>query len=624
MNVLTFCVRIFLIPFLFLVSAFSSADSKQVSIDELGWHKQWLHLLHYRPHGVFLSRKSENDTPEFFMSEQGKEDPVAELKAAIKLFSQIELADNVSAQCQFPARYHWLKNYYPHWQDQPCSDLQEFEQELDAYKLTLIFPASYLNSPSSMYGHTLVRLDRSDDSKSKLLSYSVNFAANADPADNELVFSYKGLAGGYPGVVSVLPYYVKVNEYSHLEYRDVWEYELNLNKDEVDQFVRHIWETKDTQFDYFFFDENCSYRLLALLDAASERIDVTNDFNLMAVPVDTIRKLDERNLITKVEYRPSAATQMQHKITQLNAAQLQLARRIANNPEELKSAEFQMLTNAEKARVLEVAVSYVRYLVVKKKQGSPELRKRSLTLLSARAKIPLQDKLFADVQTPEIRDDKGHQTHKVALMAGEQDEESYVEFRARVAYHDLTDLPAGYVKGAQIQMGDLHLRSLDGDARLQKFSLIDVFSVSPRNEFQQPISWRVQTGWDRLITPNDDLFAHLDVGFGYSYALGKAQVYGLAETRLKAGDAFEDDYQWSAGAHLGGLYQGRALQLHLQGNWLPSLVGDDSLYRDVSLEVGARLTDNLQFRIEAERQLLSRDTTVAGATSVGAGVHWYF
>jgi hypothetical protein len=624
MNVVTFCVRIFFIPLLFLFSALSNADSKIIAIDELGWHKQWLHLLHYRPHGILLNKKSENDTQAFFLSVDGKQDPVAELQAAIALFSETGLADNASAQCQFPARYHWLKSYFPQWQDQPCSDLDEFQQQLDAYKLTLIFPASYLNSPSSMYGHTLVRLDRSDDSKSKLLSYSVNFAANADPTDNELVFSYKGLAGGYPGVVSVLPYYVKVNEYSHLEYRDVWEYELNLTKEEVDQFVRHIWETKDTEFDYFFFDENCSYRLLALLDAASERIDVTDDFNLMAVPVDTIRKLDEHELITHVEYRPSAASQMQHKIMQLNSAQSSLARRIADDPAVLKAAEFQSLPAADKARVLEVAVSYVRYLVVKKKQGSPELRQRSLDLLSARSKIPLQDKLFDDVQAPDVRDDKGHQTHKVALMAGEQDNDSYVELRGRVAYHDLTDLPAGYVQGAQIQMGDLHVRSLQGDIRLQKFSVIDVFSVSPRNEFQQPISWRVQTGWDRFITPNDDLFAHLDVGFGYSYEIAGAQVYGLAETRLKSGDAFEDDFQWSGGAHLGGLYQGRGLQLHIQGNWLPALAGDDSLYRDVSVDMGIRLTDNLQLRVEAERQLLSRDGAVAGATLVGAGVHWYF
>ena len=65
-----------------------------------------------------------------------------------------------------------------------------------------------------------------------------------------------------------------------MEYRDVWEYPLTFTPEEVQQFARHVWETKDTYFDYYFFDENCSYRLLALLDAASERSDLADDFLL--------------------------------------------------------------------------------------------------------------------------------------------------------------------------------------------------------------------------------------------------------------------------------------------------------------------------------------------------------
>ena len=204
-----------------------------MSVEDLGWHQQWLHLLHYRPHGITSKLKSENDSADFFLHTEGKTDPLKELRAEIELFSLLQQQDNQSLQCRFPARYHWLKQFFPNWVDQSCSELEKWKAELGAHYLTLIFPASYLNSPSSMYGHTLIRLDRKDENKSKLLSYSVNFAANADPADNELVFSYKGLAGGYPGVVSVLPYYAKVNEYSHLEHRDVWEYRLNLTTEEV-------------------------------------------------------------------------------------------------------------------------------------------------------------------------------------------------------------------------------------------------------------------------------------------------------------------------------------------------------------------------------------------------------
>lgn len=315
---------------------------------------------------------------------------------------------------------------------------------------------------------------------------------------------------------------------------------------------------------------------------------------------------------------------MHNKISQLNDQQRDLARKIADDPSYLESKEFTQLNDAGQARVLEVAVSYVRYLVVKKKQRTPELRQRSLQLLSARSKIPLQDKLFSSVSSPEVRDDQGHQTHKLAFMYGEQNEERFAEIRGRIAYHDLVDLPAGYVKGAQIQMGDFHLRQQASDLQLQKFSVIDVFSISPRDEFQQPISWRVQTGWDRFITDNDDMFAHLDVGGGYSYLVGGSQFYGLLETRLKSGNGFDDDYQWSAGVHSGWLYQGEQVQLHLQGNWMPPIAGDESTYRDVSLDVGARLTSNLQIRLEAKRQLQSISSQTAGGSSVAAGLHWYF
>ena len=32
--------------------------------------------------------------------------------------------------------------------------------------------------------------------------------------------------------------------------------------------LQHIWELRDIVFDYYFFDENCSMRLLELLDVA--------------------------------------------------------------------------------------------------------------------------------------------------------------------------------------------------------------------------------------------------------------------------------------------------------------------------------------------------------------------
>jgi hypothetical protein len=638
----------------FLISSqcFSDELIDTANIDEIAAMQQWQHLLHFRSHSIVGIVESENDTDSFFVSPVGKTDPKAELVAEVALFSLIQQPSDESLQCLFPARYQWLKQFYPNWQDQSCSELQAWKDDIGAHKLTLIFPASYLNSPSSMYGHTLIRLDRKDDSKSKLLSYSVNFAANADSTDNELVFTYKGLTGGYPGVVSILPYYAKVNEYSHLEHRDVWEYQLNLTEQEVDQFVNHIWETKETEFDYFFFDENCSYRLLALLDAASERIDVTKNFSLKAMPIDTIRSLINSNKVGSVEYRASSGVMLNQQQDQLTEAQKRWAKKIVEEIETLHDSRFMLLSDNERAQILEVSISYLRYLVVKKKQRSPSNRKKSLALLSARSKIPVQD-VFQPIAEPMIRDDEGHLTHRAMIAVGQQNENKFVDLQMRMAYHELMDLPDGFIRGGQIEMGALTLRGInkhnasssdqdDFSLQLQRFSLINILSLGSRDYFQQPISWRISVGLDRFILEGSDLFTHLDLGAGYSYDLvfnsdGNSdenshskrasdwgQVYGLLETRLKASGQFEDDYQLSAGTQLGWLYQGSQWQMNVYGSWLPSVLGEEFDYQDVVISLGSLLGKNLQLRLEAKKQWLTISEQSAEGDSMRLGLNWYF
>src|SRR5688500_15186877 len=140
-----------------------------------------------------------------------------------------------------------------------------------------------------MYGHTLLRVDAADqDERTRLLAYSISFAA-ATNETNGLIFAVKGLFGGYPGVFAMLPYYVKVREYSDLENRDLWEYELDLSPEELERVLRHAWELLPAYFEYYFFDENCSYHLLALLQVARPDLELTAPFRLWALPVDTVR-----------------------------------------------------------------------------------------------------------------------------------------------------------------------------------------------------------------------------------------------------------------------------------------------------------------------------------------------
>ena len=207
--------------FCLILSTYSfSKDSNQLPpyldtprLKEISQSPQWLDLLHYHQIGLFTSFESQADDPNFFLAQDGKTNPYNELTATIRAFLQAQQTETSSAQCQFPARLHWLSSqlgetYFP---KHTCKEFEQWFNKIDARSITLIFPAAYLNSPSSMFGHTLMRINRLSGNND-LLDYSVNYAANADPNDNELLFSFKGLTGGYPGVFTVLPYYEKVNE----------------------------------------------------------------------------------------------------------------------------------------------------------------------------------------------------------------------------------------------------------------------------------------------------------------------------------------------------------------------------------------------------------------------------
>ncbi len=115
-----------------------------------------------------------------------------------------------------------------------CSEFQDVFQRVNPKSASLIFPSFYPNSPASMFGHTLLRLE--GDFHSSLLAYAVNYSAIPED-DFALIYTFKGIFGYYKGIYTAMPYYDKVREYSDIERRDIGEYNLNLTAEEVKKNV---------------------------------------------------------------------------------------------------------------------------------------------------------------------------------------------------------------------------------------------------------------------------------------------------------------------------------------------------------------------------------------------------
>jgi hypothetical protein len=280
-------------------------------LKELYKEKYWHILLHYR-RGPFGTR-SLIDDEDFFLSKEGKYNPEAELNATIKAFFQEVDDETKHPVCKYIARYTWIKDQLELDSSQlpfpECKRFTELINQIQPESVSLIFPTTYMNSPASMFGHTLLIVETA--SKSKLLAYAINYAAVTQETFGPL-YAIKGLFGFYKGYYSILPYYAKIQEYRDVNDRDIWEYPLNLEYEEVIRLLMHVYELDFIYSDYYFFDENCSYQLLFLLDAARPSLDLTNQFNLWVIPLDTIRVAKKSGLTTGNFYRPSKSTKIKH------------------------------------------------------------------------------------------------------------------------------------------------------------------------------------------------------------------------------------------------------------------------------------------------------------------------
>lgn len=521
------------------------------------WNQQeWLNLVHYEADGG--SYVSQVDDPLFFNASEGKTSPRAELFASIAGFFSTEVEGNQHPQCRFVARLAWLSQKLAIDSSAlpaiTCPDYKEWRSIIRAERVTMVFPAYHLNSPSSMFGHTLLRLDPAQtEGWSEWLSFAVNFGANVNSDDNSIFYAFKGLTGGYPGIFIVAPYFEKIQEYNRIENRDIWEYPLNLTAEETERMVKHLWELKEINFDYYFFDENCSYRLLELLEVARPGLELTEEFVLTAIPVDTVRTIERAGLIESADYRPSQATVLQQQIDQMSEQDQTLVMQLSLDAEVANQPPFIDHDSGQQKQIVEAAYKYLRYQQTKKVRD-PEIAKRSYQLLAQVNSYP-SGSLVVPQKRPS-QPEYGHLSKRANFGFGRRADKDYAELALKMSFHDLEDNEAGFLRGAQINIGNLVARiDEEGTARVQRLDLAEIFSITPRNRFFTPPTWKIYTGLERQIFEGRDrLVSHVTGGAGVAYETGDAQWYTLAMLRLENNNGFEHNIEPALGFIAGTLY----------------------------------------------------------------------
>ncbi len=459
-----------------------ASDLLQDKIQKVSTFKYWKGLIHF--HGGFFKTESLADSESFFLAKNGKYDLAKELAANIKAFKSIEntyTPQKIPAQCAFPERFNFIKKNFPEiaFKKPKCPHFERWKSAVVGESLSLVFASSFVNNPSSMFGHTFLKFNKKgNESLSKdMFNYVVAFSAKADDKPG-LLYAIKGLFGGYKGIVDVQPFYQTLREYSKVESRDIWDYKLSLTNPQIDALVNHIWELyANANFDYYFFDENCTSVLVRILSLVTN-IDLDKKMSGYSLPTDFLRVLADSHLVEKTSYHPSLRKQFFATYNSLSNLQRDSFSKILNKESEVGDRE-----------TLSSLVHYYDYIRHDhENKVSSEFQQAQKRILSLSSKKGKSKEVTA--KTPSAPEE-GHLPGRIDLMYGKEGSSKTSILTFRPTFHALIDPSEGYEPWSHIELFKLSAKfnHSQKDLVLNEFLFAEIQSLPDFKFLDTNTSW---------------------------------------------------------------------------------------------------------------------------------------
>lgn len=633
LGLLIFCVNALAFP------QMTIEKNNEGQLEKVASSLYWLRLLHYRP-ALIHKYKSQISESMFFLAPDGRTNPLSELKATLHFFQTNQKLGRYqqTPQCAFPERFRFLRQALNlETKLEECAELKDWLEGFSGDSAAIVYSSAFPNSPASIFGHTLMRINSKKKqmtlTKRDLLDYSVSYAA-AMSGESPLEYAWKGLFGGFPGATTVSPYYMKVNEYVKSENRDLWEYNINLKPEQIENMLRHIWEIQNSaDISYYFIDENCAYFLLVLLEIANPEWDFIGQTAWSVSPAQSIKILaDTPGVVTKVQFRPSAFKVLQFRLDQLSQDQLKKLSTL------LESRSVEKETKIDSPIIIDAALDYMQYTRAEKNgQQSEEEKSFYRNLLIARSKMnEINDQNFIvdeSKMSQDSRPDQSHDSMQVGTSTGIVNDRFAQEFRLRMGLSDFVNDDTGLTPHASLQWLGAKVRYLESSKRwaFENLRFLQVKSLFPRNAVQKDISW----GFDfNYLTPHDLVCGscnvmHIEGSAGQAWSWGSDLVFGVfISGYADAGSILYKGYRFGPSADFEAVYEfTKRLKTHflIREFFDADLAGRTerrSNFTDITLEQGWTLSKKWDVRFKA--RYIPGDAEIPAYSEVMAGGNFNF
>lgn len=474
-----------------LLLIFIFSHTLAVAVNALEIDQQWLNLLRYEK-SFFGSYQSQVINKEFFISEKGNKEPQLELNETLKYIKQ----NKKDFLCRFPARSVYLqkKGALKNLSFKHCKEYLYFKRKIDPNSVAIVFASYYINNPSSMFGHTFLKLNKKGKSSNNdLLHWGANFAANVT-SSNPIIYGVYGITGGFSANYSLLPYYFKVREYAESESREMWEYHLKISDEKLDFFVAHLWEMEKALFNYYYFNGNCSSQIINFLSAIFPKKNLHNSLPTFVIPSQTIRIIEEHDLIKEVKFRPSNFQKISMRWKDLNSQEKKSFKAFKKDPLSYK------LNGKESIQILDVFIDYLDFKfpveVAKGDKTKNSFAGLKHNILIERSQKDGKSKKLNLLKGSDLAPHKAHKERMLPLGYRHFKKQKALSFGYRFSLHNIMDPSLGYSKLGGQEMGNIKALYLTKSKkfRLSHFNLVNIDTYPQLLSFAPKVGWSLKAG----------------------------------------------------------------------------------------------------------------------------------
>lgn len=520
----------------------------QARAQGLSHHPQWLSLLHLKsgaPSDIITS-------PEFYLSREVPPDPSAELEATLRaLDTPWEGDPNIHPRCRYPARYLWLTrtlnlpNYIP--RDPRCASLESWAVLDELHSISLYLIGGYFGNPASTFGHAVMKFNsRSMDQPNPLFDVTVGFGALVPENEWSIRYVVKGIFGGYNARFLDKYYYSQDLVYSRSEFRDIWDYELILPREDQQLLVFHVWEVLGKNFEYFFLDKNCAYRLAELMELVIDA-PLARSSGGWYPPVELFFRLEDANtarleqrahaLTKEAHFIPSVQRVLIHQLRELTPSQRDVYDRILESGPDSIGPTLEGAPPSEQVIILEALLAYADYqMTVAGDDYAPLQKKFRDAVLLTRLRLPSGAAATEPVPALAAPTD-GSRPAQIKVGAGWDNESAF----ARLSWSPFAWEIVGQnsLEGDELVVSDLAVGVFQEDDSffVDRYDLLRIinFNTTPETSADSgPLSWELRVGSERVRNDGKDRYdAILALGFGRATQVSESVIfYGMVDGAL--------------------------------------------------------------------------------------------